>query len=57
MTEVLNFIVLSGSIVVIVLKAIALNISNILNWTTFPTFFIQRTHKIYRRHSIHVIMA
>ena len=35
----------------------ALNISNTLNWTTLLTFFRQRTQKIYRGHSIHVIVA
>ena len=53
----LSFMVLSGSIVAIWRKAIALNISNILNWTTFLTFFRQHTHKIYRGHNIHVIVA
>ena len=53
----LSFIVLSGSIVVIWRKTIAFNILNILNWTTFLTFFRQHTHKIYRGHSIHVIVA
>ena len=53
----ISFIVLSGSIDVIGRKAIALNISNTLNWTTLLTFFRQRTYKIYRGHSIHVIVA
>ena len=56
-TEMLSFIVPSGSIVVIRCKAIALNISDILNWTTFLTFFRQHTHKIYRGHSVHVIVV
>ena len=43
-----QFVVLSGSVVVIRRKAIALNMSNILNWTTFLTFFRQSTHEIYR---------
>ena len=49
--------VLFGSIDVIWRKAIALNISNTLNWSTFLTFLRQHTHKIYRGHSIHVIVA
>ena len=53
----ISFIVISGSIDVIGRKAIALNISNTLNWTTLLTFFRQCTHKRYPGHSIHVIVA